>query len=82
MYSNNYQALNSAGNGYNCTHKYARMLTFCVTAIIYYIIMNSAYVFIKSANMIYHNCVYQGAVYNINQICLGHILMQKPLKCL
>ena len=32
--------------------------------------------------MIYHNCVYQGAVYNINQIFQGHILMPKPLKCL
>ena len=25
----------------------------------------------KVPNMIYHNCVYQGAVYNINQICQG-----------
>ena len=57
------------------------MLTFCVTEIIYSII-NSAYEFIKSTNMIYHNCVYQGAVYNINQICQGHILIAKPLKCL
>ena len=32
--------------------------------------------------MIYHNCVYQGAVYNINQICQGYILIPKPLKCL
>ena len=53
MYSNNYQALNSAGNGYNCIHTYARMLTFGVTAIIYYIIINSAYAFIKSTNMIF-----------------------------
>ena len=68
MYSNDHQALNSAGNGYNCIHTYARMLTFCVTGIIYNII-NMAYTFIKSTNMIYHNCVYQGAVYNINQIC-------------
>ena len=82
MYSNNYQVLNSAGNGYNCIHTYARMLTFCVTAIIYYIILNSAYAFIKSTNMIYHKCVYQGAVYNINQICQGHILIPEPLKCL
>ena len=37
---------------------YARMLTFCVTAIIYYIIINSEFVFIKSTNMIYHNCVH------------------------
>ena len=71
MYSNNYQAMNSAGNVYNCIHTYARMLTFCVTAIIYYIIIYSAYAFIKSTNMIYHNCVYQGAVNNINQICKG-----------
>ena len=48
MYSNNFQALNSEGNGYICIHTYARMLIFCVTAIIYYIIINSAYAFIKS----------------------------------
>ena len=30
--------------------------------------------------MVYHNCVYQGSVYNINQICQGHILIPKPLK--
>ena len=54
---------------------YLRMLTFCVTAIIYYIIINSANAFIKSTNKIYHNCVYQGAVYDINQICQGHILI-------
>ena len=56
MNSNNYQSLNSAGNGYNCIHKYARMLTFCVTTIIYYIIY-SAYAFLKSTIMIYYNCV-------------------------
>ena len=78
----NYQALSNAGNGFNCIHTYARMLTFCVTSIIYYIIINSVYACIKSNNMIYHNCVYQGAVYNINQICQGHILITKPLKCL
>ena len=62
MYYNKYQALNSAGKGYNCIHTYAWMLTFCVTAIIYYIIINSAYAPIKSTNMIYHNCVYQGCL--------------------
>ena len=81
MYSNNYQALNSAGNGYNCLHMYTRMLTFCVTAIIYYIIINSAYAFIKMKNMIYNNYVYQDTVYNIDQICQGHILITKSLKC-
>ena len=45
-------------------------------------IINSAYAFIKSTNMIYDNCVYQGAVYNINQICQWHILFPQPLKCL
>ena len=80
MYSNNYQVLNSTGNGYNCIHTYARMLTFCVPAIIYYIIINSSYAFIKSTNMIYHNCVYHGAVYNINQICQWCILIPKTLK--
>ena len=59
MYSNNYQALNIAGNSYSCIHTCARMLTFCVTAIIYYIIINLSHAFIKSTNMIYHNCVYQ-----------------------
>ena len=43
IYSNNYEALNSGGNCYNCIHTYARMLTFCVTEIICYIIINSAY---------------------------------------
>ena len=76
IYSNNYQSLNSAGNGYNCIHMYAYMLTFCVTAIYY--IINSAYAFFKSTNMIYQNCVYQGAVYNINQICQGLILIRVP----
>ena len=73
MYSNNYQALNSAGNGYNCIHTYARMLTFCVTAIIYYIIINSSYAFIKSTNMIYHNYVYQvlSTIYKICQLAKG-----------
>ena len=74
MYSNNYQNLNSAGNRCNCIHTYARMLTFCGSAIIYYIIINSAYAFIKSTNMIYRNCVYWGAVYNVNQICQWCIL--------
>ena len=78
----NYQALNSAGNGFKYIHTYARMLTFFVAAIIYYIIINLAYAFIKSNNMIYHNCGYQGAVYNINQICQVHILISNPLKCL
>ena len=55
-------------------------MTFCVTAIIYYIIINSAHAFIKRKNMTYHNYVYQGTVYNINQICLGHILIPKFLK--
>ena len=32
--------------------------------------------------MIYHNYVYQGTVYNINQIRQGHILIPKSLKCL
>ena len=64
MYYNNYQVLSSARNGYNCMHTYARMLTFRVTAIIH--IINSEYAFIKRANMIYHNCVKQGAVYNNN----------------
>ena len=36
MYSNNYEVLNLAGDGYNCIHTYKCMLTFCVTAIIYY----------------------------------------------
>ena len=73
MYSNNYQAFNSARNGYNCIHTYARMLTFCVTEIMYYIIINSSYAFIKSTNMIYHNCVCQvlPAVYKIYQITNG-----------
>ena len=53
MYSNNYQVFNSTSNGYNCMHTYACMLTFCGTAIIYYIIVNSACAFIKSTNMIY-----------------------------
>ena len=81
MYSNNYQVLNSAGDDYNCIHTYERMLTFCVTEIIYYIIINSANKFGKSTNKIYHNCVYQGAVYDINQICKAHF-NPKPLKCL
>ena len=72
----------AARETFKCIHTYARMLTFCVTAIIYYIIINSVYAFIKRNNMIYHNCVYQGAVYNINQICQWHILITKPLKCL
>ena len=80
MYSINCQALNSAGNGYDCIHTNARMLTYCLTAIIYYIIINSAYTFIKSTNVIYHNLMYQGAVYNINQICQEHILIPKPFK--
>ena len=80
IYSNNYQALSSSGNSYNCIHTYACMLTFCVTEIIYYII-NSSHAFIKSTNMIYHNCLHQGGVYNINQICQWHILIPKPLKC-
>ena len=63
-------------------HTYAGMLTFCATAIIYYIIINSSYAFIKSTNMIYHNCVYQSDVYYMNQMCQGHILIPKPLKCL
>ena len=45
---------------------------------IYFIIIKSAYAFIRSTNMIYHNCVYQGDVYYINQICHGHILIPKP----
>ena len=81
MYFNKYQTLNSAGNDNNFIHSYACMLTFCVTAIIYYIILNSAYAFIKSTNLIYHNCVYQSAVYNISQICQGHILIPKNLNC-
>ena len=48
---------NSAGDGYNCIHTCVRILTFCVTAIIYYMIINSAYALIKSTNMIHHNCV-------------------------
>ena len=32
--------------------------------------------------MIYHNCVHQGDVYYINQICQEHILIPKPSKCL
>ena len=82
MYSNNFQALNSSDNGYNCIHTYARIVTFSVAAIIYYAIINSAYAFIKTTNTIYHNCVYQGDVYYINQICQRHILITKPLKCL
>ena len=90
MYSNNYQpSFEQRGQmvtiAYTCTHQWhhARMLTFHVTAIIYYIIINLAYAFIKSTNMIlYHNCVYQGAVYNINKTCQGHTLIPKPLKCL
>ena len=78
----NYSALNSTGNSYNYMHTQVRMLTVCVTAIIYYIIIYSVYAFIKSTNMIYHNCGYQGDVYYFNQICLGHILLQKPLKSL
>ena len=62
MYSNNYQALNSAGNGYNCIHTYARMLAFCVTKRIYYII-NSAYAFIKSTKKV--PCT-KGRVTNVN----------------
>ena len=31
------------GNSHNCIHTYARMLTFCVTAIMYYIIINLPY---------------------------------------
>ena len=81
MYSNNYQALNSAGNGYNCVLTYVRILTFCVTAIIYYIIVNLAYAFIKSKNMIYHYSVYQGPVHNIDQLCQGHSLIPEFLKC-
>ena len=54
MYSNDFQALNSAGNGYNCIHTYSCMLIFCVAAIIYYIIVNLAYAFMKSTNAIYH----------------------------
>ena len=35
-------------NGYNRTHTYVRMLTFCITALIYYIIINLAYAFMKN----------------------------------
>ena len=65
MHSNNYQVLHSAGNGCNYIHMYARMLTFCVTAIIYYIIINSAYAFIKSTNMII-----------ISQLCIPRCCLQ------
>ena len=58
----NYQAMNNTGNDFKCIHTCPRMLTFCVIGIIYYIIINSAYAFIKGNNMIYHNCVCQGAV--------------------
>ena len=58
-------------------HKYVCML--CATAIIYYII-NSAYAFIKSTNMIYRNCVYQGDVYYINQIFQRHILIPQAFE--
>ena len=44
-YSKNCQAFSSAGNGYNCAHTYARMQTFCVTAITYHVI-NAAFAFI------------------------------------
>ena len=82
MYSHNYHTVNSVGDGHNCIHTYTRMLTFCATAIIYYNIINSSYAFIKSTNMIYHNCVCHGDVYYINQMCQWHILILKPLKCL
>ena len=39
------------GNSHNCIHTYARMLTFCVTAIMYYIIINLPYAFIRRTNM-------------------------------
>ena len=41
------------------------------TAIIYYFIINSVYAFIKSTNMIYHNCVYQGAVNDLIKYANG-----------
>ena len=46
IYYKNYQVLNSSGNSYNCMQMYARMLAFCITAFIYYIIINAAYPFI------------------------------------
>ena len=61
-------------------HTYARMLTFCVTEIIYYININLVYAFIESTNMIYHNCVNQGDVYYINQIWQGHIFNHEAFK--
>ena len=82
MYSHDYHALNSVGDSYNCIHTFACMLTFCATSIIYYIIINLAYAFIKSTNMMYHNCVYKGDFYYINQMCQGHILIRMSLKCL
>ena len=57
------------------------MLTVCEPAIVYYVIINSACAFIKSKNMIYHNCVYHGAVYNINQICqVFEVSIYVPIK--
>ena len=79
MYAENYQALNSAGNDYNCTHMYASLLTFCITLIIYYIIRNAAYAFIKST---YITIVYTKVLStcNIDKICLWHILIPKAFE--
>ena len=59
MYSNNYQALNSAGNGYNCIHTYVR---------------THADILCNSNNVLYHYkfgiCSYQKYKYDISQLCI------------
>ena len=88
MYSNNYQALNSMGTGYNCIHMWRVALC------------TDADILGNSNNLLYHYkfgiCIHQkyqydisqlciprwqDAVYNINQICQGYSLMRKPSKC-
>ena len=45
-------SIEQRGQRYNCTHTYARILTYCVTAIIYHIIVNAANACIKSSYII------------------------------
>ena len=71
----NYQTLNSAGNGCNFTHKHV-----CTYADILNNSNNLLYDY-KFCKSIYQKYIYHNCVYNINQICQEHIFIPKPLKC-
>ena len=59
MYSHNYHTLNSAGDGHNCIHTYAR---------------EHADILCNSNNLIYHYkfviCIYQKYEYDMSQLCI------------